>query len=602
MYNHIRNIQSIFDPAKITLSVSSVLYSLVGYVEVLPDSHVNPCSVRYLYVIAEKSLLQTLETVPDMCILYITDDIGRPLFDTAPPCPCTILTVQSDHPENVIRKLQAYFDETNGISQWSETLLSILFLEGGIRELIQTAYTVFLNPIYLFNPDFRLIESTAIIDSNLDIIGKSIVENGGFSQEEFRIMKQSGYYRKSKDSDQPILVDLKNPPCRIIAAQIDSQKDMGHFVITEVNRKLTDLDLKLAYILKLAINQQLKKDEFIRSNRGFHHEFFLRDILNGKMTVGKHYQGNTAYLENEFTDSLYCMVIDATRSSSLVNTMHLRALFETRFPNAMSLLYRGCVVIVFIFDTDSLFPARDLAQIRSICEEYGVFAGISSPFSNIYDLREYHIQALRSITLGSSRHPFPTLFLYQQYYMDHLSNVFCKTESLHAFLHPALKKLLDYDASHHTNYADTLYHYLICERNMSLAAKALHIHRNTLVYHLKKIDSVISFSYDEHRERQHMILSYEMIRPGTDIVSHGGRPGGNTAAGSSHSEKIESEILRLLARTPTLSQRRLADLLGEPCATVRYHIEKLQKQGALSRVGEKRTGKWVVHKSLEEFD
>lgn len=608
MYNHIRHIQSLFNAEKTTLRTSSVLYSLVGYLEVLPGSHVTPCSVRYLYIITEKSMLKNLQIIPDMCILYITPDIDRPLFDTEPLCPCTILTVQTGDAQSIIRKLQAYFDETNGISQWSETLLSILFLEGGIRELIETAYTVFLNPIYLFTPDFRLMESTAALDSSLDPVGRRIVENGGFSQEDFRIMNQSGFHQNVKYSDTPLLIECKDLPCRIIAAQIDTQKDMGHFVITEVNRKLTDIDLKLAYILKLAINQQLKKDEFIRSNRGFHHEFFLRDILNGKMSIGKYYQKNAAYMEDEFSGTLYCMVIDATRSSSLVNTMHLRALFETRFPNAMSLLYHGSVVIVFCFDADTFFSSKDLEQIRSICEEYGVFAGMSNPFPNIYDLREYHMQALRSIALGASHQSFPSLFLYREYYMEHLAGVFCKTESLHAFVHPALKKLLEYDTSHHTGYANMLYHYLICERNITAASEALHVHRNTLVYQLKKIDSIISFSYDDYRERQHMILSFEMLKPDISNSEELCNPTAhnaasrnnnhifqNTAARHSHGAKIEHEILRLLTENPALSQRRLANLLGETYATIRYHIELLQKQGKLSRIGEKRTGKWTVH-------
>lgn len=609
MYNHIRHIQSLFCDTKTTLTASSVLYSLVGFIEVLPGSHITPCSVRYLYVIGEKSLIKMLSPVPDLCILYITDDMSCPLFDTEPACPCTVLTVQSDRPQDIIQKLQTYFDETNGISQWSETLLSILFLEGGIRELLETAYTVFLNPIYLFNPDFRLIESTAALDSNLDPIGRRIIENGGFSQEEFHIMNQSGSYRNVIDSDQPVFIDHKNLPCRMITAQIDSQKDMGHFVITEVNRKLTDIDLKLAHILKLAINQQLKKDEFVRSNRGFHHEFFLRDILNGKMSIGKYYQENADYVKDEFTGTLYCMVIDATRSSSLVNTMHLRALFETRFPNAMSLLYHGSVVIVFCFDSDTFFPAKDLEQIRSICEEYGVFAGMSNPFPNIYDLREYHMQAMHSISLGTSLQSFPSLFLYRQYYLEHLTDVFCKTESIQAFVHPALKKLLEYDALHHTSYANTLYCYLTCERNMTAASEMLHIHRNTLVYQMKKIDSIISVPYDDYRERQHMILSFEMMRPGiTNLGNVQDRPDQNpvsrlndqdsqyTAARQEHSTKIEKEILRLLTENPSLSQRRLANLLGETYATIRYHIETLQKQGRILRNGEKRNGKWIVRK------
>ncbi|MBR7076888.1 MAG: helix-turn-helix domain-containing protein [Lachnospiraceae bacterium] len=55
-----------------------------------------------------------------------------------------------------------------------------------------------------------------------------------------------------------------------------------------------------------------------------------------------------------------------------------------------------------------------------------------------------------------------------------------------------------------------LYAYLICERNISAASDYLYIHRNTMTYRLKKIDSLVNINYDDPKERQYLILSYEM--------------------------------------------------------------------------------------------
>ena len=38
------------------------------------------------------------------------------------------------------------------------------------------------------------------------------------------------------------------------------------------------------------------------------------------------------------------------------------------------------------------------------------------------------------------------------------------------------------------------------------------MHRNTLVYRLKKINSLVSINYESYEERQHIILSYELYR------------------------------------------------------------------------------------------
>jgi sugar diacid utilization regulator len=52
--------------------------------------------------------------------------------------------------------------------------------------------------------------------------------------------------------------------------------------------------------------------------------------------------------------------------------------------------------------------------------------------------------------------------------------------------------------------------YLICERNSIAASNTMFIHRNTLVYRLKKIDALVNIDYENFEERQYIILSYEM--------------------------------------------------------------------------------------------
>jgi len=63
---------------------------------------------------------------------------------------------------------------------------------------------------------------------------------------------------------------------------------------------------------------------------------------------------------------------------------------------------------------------------------------------------------------------------------------------------------------HDSELAYTLYMYLIHERNLAAAAEAMHMHRNSLVYRIKKINTLINDNYESYRERQYLILSYEI--------------------------------------------------------------------------------------------
>ena len=100
--------------------------------------------------------------------------------------------------------------------------------------------------------------------------------------------------------------------------------------------------------------------------------------------------------------------------------------------------------------------------------------------------------------------------------MQHLANIFSQKESALIYCHPALKQLLEYDKKHDTQLSLTLYQYLANERNSVVAAEAMFIHRNTLIYRLKKIDTLVDIDYDSFSERQYIILSYEILNPIND--------------------------------------------------------------------------------------
>ena len=608
MLNTIRNLLPTFNTEPTHLKEHGTLYDLTGYLEVTPDVYIGSVSVRTLYVIRDKSYLSLMNLIPDMCILYITTDIQNSLFPDEKQTPYTILTVESAKPERIIGKLQDFFRETNGLGHWSDTMLSILFFEGGTKEIVKHAYTLFLNPIYILNPDYRLITYAPDNIGEFDLIGANIVRNGGCSQEEFSIINRNHAFKEMQNSRIPVITTIRESPYRMIVSRIDPEKDMGHFVIVEKNRRFDDLDMKFATVLQLSINQQMKKDQFIRSTRrqteAYHHEFFLKDVLDGKISIGTRYQEYSELIREDFSGELMCLVIELARSSSLVNAVHLRTLFEVKYPNANSVMYNNTIVVVFCFLPNRSLHQEAILDFEATCKEYGIYAGLSSPFENILELKAYYDQAMLAISLGYAESLNPTVFLYQDYYLKHLAKVFKDHESVEAFLDPSMKKLFQYDKVHGTDLLKALYYYLVYERNVAEAARALFIHRNTLLYHLKKIDSIVSIHYDNYMERQRIMISYEMIA--------GAIPNESASVpkqilkkepASQHNsvlDPVSEKILQMLREDPCLSQRKIAASVGMTHAAIRYHMDQLQKSGMITHVGSARSGHWIIHEAHKE--
>ena len=136
---------------------------------------------------------------------------------------------------------------------------------------------------------------------------------------------------------------------------------------------------------------------------------------------------------------------------------------------------------------------------------------MSNSFTDILKLESYHKQAIRALELGTAERDVPGLYCYDHYYMHHILNSFSQKSESDTFCYPKLQKLLEYDRKNGTDLAYSLYMYLICERNSIVASNEMFIHRNTLIYRLKKIDSLVNIDYENYDERRYLILSYEMV-------------------------------------------------------------------------------------------
>ncbi len=81
-------------------------------------------------------------------------------------------------------------------------------------------------------------------------------------------------------------------------------------------------------------------------------------------------------------------------------------------------------------------------------------------------------------------------------------------EGMGPFVHPALATLRAYDAANRTSLCDTLRVYLERDRNVTEAAGALFVHRNTLLKRLRKIRSLTSIDLDDAACRKRLLVSF----------------------------------------------------------------------------------------------
>ena len=56
-----------------------------------------------------------------------------------------------------------------------------------------------------------------------------------------------------------------------------------------------------------------------------------------------------------------------------------------------------------------------------------------------------------------------------------------------------------------------LYNYITTERNISLTAKRVHMHRNSVIYRLQKIQDTLTLNLDDPDTRLRLLISFKIL-------------------------------------------------------------------------------------------
>lgn len=78
--------------------------------------------------------------------------------------------------------------------------------------------------------------------------------------------------------------------------------------------------------------------------------------------------------------------------------------------------------------------------------------------------------------------------------------------------HPDTIRLYEYDRQNGTEYLETLYQYLLHDRNAVQAAKVLYVHRNTMSYRLEKLREMLTFDMEDGDTRIFVLMSILLLK------------------------------------------------------------------------------------------
>ena len=275
---------------------------------------------------------------------------------------------------------------------------------------------------------------------------------------------------------------------------------VGHFYIIGFYHPPSVVEVEIAQFFGSVLEQIYESYREMVPTYGRIYDNYFLDLLEGKAEVSTE---RTHELLNMLgfgqTDRLLLAVTEAKEDflnhQGIIDRLKLPLIEERFFCRCFP--YHNRLVILFNLTMSCQkkgYHEKDF--FREFSREFlkdSYLAGLSDTFradKELPFLRRYYLQANSALSAISEKSK-PYLF-YEQIAIKGLFDEIKKNlpDGYHAFSHPAISILKDYDKLHDTELLKTLKCYYLCNRNMVHTASRLFIHRNTLMNRMDKIKAL----------------------------------------------------------------------------------------------------------------
>lgn len=203
---------------------------------------------------------------------------------------------------------------------------------------------------------------------------------------------------------------------------------------------------------------------------------------------------------------LFCLI--QTGSGSEVENRSYLAAVQDALPLAIVTEFQDAVVAVYRSQEYDPISARRVTRIINRFGEELQVIGQSSEYRGLFESPRAYRQA-RAAYEFAARSGKTGIMSFDDAFEGCLAYALGGQEIVRDLYHPSVVRLLDEGGEERYEKVRELYGYLLCGGNITRAAQQLHMHRNTLEYHVKSIerDFCLDFKEMDETELFRMVVS-----------------------------------------------------------------------------------------------
>lgn len=210
------------------------------------------------------------------------------------------------------------------------------------------------------------------------------------------------------------------------------------------------------------------------------------------------------------------IALDEQASGSKAGYMVLQLRAWSNVSNYGVMQYQNSVLILFQdwheYPVGEQLLFRDRwNELLTLLSKNNACIGVSLLFTDLGHLRMGYEQAKTSIEIGRKLDPDALEYHYSKYYINDMLECYRNKFALDDVIVRYLDQLAGERGYSNSN-LQLLFHYLSTERNISLTAKRVHMHRNSVIYRLQRIQDVLNLDLDDPDVRLRLMITFKILQ------------------------------------------------------------------------------------------
>lgn len=382
----------------------------------------------------------------------------------------------------------------------------------GIQEICKIGYELLGNPVAIQDNSMKHIAYAPSYDVD-DAVWMEFIKNDGYvSNDTLLLFTTQIEFKQDFNHPTPYIMSKgKFKYRRMVSHIFANQKVVGTMVVIESERPFSEIDLQVIAMITKVLSLEMIKSSFIVYSKGLAYEHFLKDLLDGmhdEALINEKLKTQNLQIKED----LYVLTIDISAFDKTYKTLqYFRDSMDHLLYDCKSIIFNDYIVIIVMRNGGRTLTETELQKMNDFFEKNNLYGGISNCFHHIKDVKDYFNQAVAAAVLSRRMNKGHRLSYYRDYVVYHLVETASKKIDIHQFCFEPLLKLIEYDRQNNTPYAQNLYEYLVHERNLAHTTVALHTHRNTLIYRLKKIEEILQVDLEDREVRLQLLITYKIL-------------------------------------------------------------------------------------------